>query len=95
LSLAAIAALLATRDRSSLSRAENDAISALFVGLIFALPLAATDFLAAAGVSQVRAGGLGLLVFIFAVARVTAHGGGGWGVLSELFWTVAAARPMC
>ncbi len=91
LSLAAIAALLATRDRASLSRAENDAISALFVGLIFALPLAATDFLAAAGVSQVRAGGLGLLVFIFAVARVTAHGGGGWGVLSELFWTIAAA----
>jgi len=91
LSLAAIAVLLAVRDRTSLSRAENDAISALFVGLIFALPLAATDFLAAAGVSQVRAGGLGLLVFIFAVARVTAHGGGGWGVLSELFWTVAAA----
>ncbi|GAM96609.1 hypothetical protein U91I_00228 [alpha proteobacterium U9-1i] len=91
LSLAAIAWLLASRERASLSRAENAAIGALFVGLVIALPLAATDFLAAAGVSPVRAGGLGLLVFIFAVARVTAHGGGGLAILFELLWSVAAA----
>lgn len=91
LSLAAIAWLLASRERASLSRAENAAIGALFVGLVIALPLAATDFLAAAGVSPVRAGGLGLLVFIFAVARVTAHGGGGLAILFELLWSIAAA----
>ncbi|MGE0742731.1 MAG: hypothetical protein AB7O98_15435 [Hyphomonadaceae bacterium] len=90
-SLAGVAALLALRDRASLSRGENSAISAMSVGLLLALPLVASDFLAAAGVSPIRAGGLGLLVFIFAVARVTAYGGGGLGVLRELFWTVAAA----
>jgi hypothetical protein len=91
LGLASVAALLAARDRSGLARAENAAISALFVGLVLALPLAATDFLAAAGVSPIRAGGLALLLFVFAVARVTAHGGGGVAVLIELFWTGAAA----
>lgn len=91
LSLMSLAVLLAARDRASLSAGENDAISALFVGLIIAVPLGATDFLAGAGVSPIRAGGLGLLVFILAVARVTARGGGGLGVVEEVFWAALAA----
>lgn len=91
MSLAAIAILLAGRDRSALAHGENDAISALFVGLIVALPLAATDFLAAADLAPIRAGGLALLVIVFAAARVTAIGGGGLGVLSELLWSTVAA----
>lgn len=75
LSFLGVAILLAARDRASLSLGENSAISALFVGLIIALPLAATDFLAGGGMSPIRAGGLGLLIFILAVARVTAQGG--------------------
>lgn len=91
LSLIGLAIFLAARDRASLSAGENDAISALFVGLIIAVPLGATDFLAGAGVSPIRAGGLGLLVFILAVARVTAHGGGGLSVVEEVFWAALAA----
>ena len=44
-----VAILLASRDRTSLAPAENDAISALFAALLVTLPLAATDFLAGAG----------------------------------------------
>jgi hypothetical protein len=91
LALISLAVFLAARDRASLSAGENDAISALFVGLIIAVPLGATDFLAGAGVSPIRAGGLGLLVFILAVARVTAHGGGGLSVVEEVFWAALAA----
>lgn len=91
LALGAVALLLAARDRATLSHTENGAIGALTVGLVLALPLAATDFLAAAGVSPIRAGGLGLLVVTFAVARLTAHGGGGADVLRDLVWTFLAA----
>lgn len=91
LALGAVALLLARRDQSTLSRTENGAIGALYGGLLLALPLAATDFLAAAGVSPIRAGGLGLLVVTFAVARLTAHGGGGADVIRDLLWTFLAA----
>jgi hypothetical protein len=91
LSLISIALLLALRRRGTLSHAENDAISALSVGLLFALPLGATDFLAAAGVSPIRAGGLGMLFVLLSVARVTAVGGGWRGVLSDAFWALAAS----
>ena len=44
LSLAAILILLLTRDRSSLSRAENGAVRRLAVGLAIVIPLIGTDF---------------------------------------------------
>ncbi|MGE0828188.1 MAG: hypothetical protein AB7O04_02410 [Hyphomonadaceae bacterium] len=90
-SLASIALLLALRRRQSLAPAENDAVSAMSAALIVALPLSATDFLSAAGQAPIRAGGLGLLVFVYAVARVSAAGGAAFGVLGDLAWALAAA----
>ena len=89
-SLLVIAVLLLTRRRSSVSPGENDAISAFFTGLLLCLPVGATDFLAAAGVSSVRASGLALLIFVTFASRVTSHGGGGLSALGEVLWIVAA-----
>lgn len=74
--LSAVALLLALRDRRQLAPAENAAISALGLGLVVALPFVASDFLFAAGVSPVRAGGLALLIFIYAAVRLSVAGGG-------------------
>jgi hypothetical protein len=90
-SLAAIMLLLALRQRSALAPAENAAIGALTIALLVALPLAATDFLAAAGMVPVRAGGVAFLVIVFAAARVAAVGGGGFRAVTDLFWSIAAA----
>lgn len=91
LALLCVAIFLASRDRSTLAQAENGAISALFAALIVALPLTATDFLAAGGLSPICAGGLGLLFFLVAVARITAIGGGAGDVLREFAWACAGA----
>jgi hypothetical protein len=87
--LIVIGVLLLARRRSSISPGENDAISTFFAGLLLALPVAATDFLAAAGVAQIRASGLSLLVFVFFVSRVTSMGGGGTAAFGEFLWTIA------
>lgn len=91
LALLCVAFFLASRDRLTLARTENDVIGAMFVALVVALPLGATDFLAAAGASPIRAGGLGLLFFLVAVARISAIGGGAGGVLREFAGACAAA----
>jgi hypothetical protein len=85
-----IAILLLTRKRQSVSPGENDAISTFFTGLLLALPVGATDFLAAAGVTSIRASGLALLVFVTFASRVTSHGGGGLSALGEVVWIMAA-----
>lgn len=85
-----IAILLLARKRSSVSPGENDAISTFFTGLLLALPVGATDFLAAAGLTSVRASGLALLVFVTFASRVTSHGGGGLSALGEVLWIAAA-----
>jgi hypothetical protein len=90
-SLALLGAWIAKRDRASLAPAENAAIGAFAAALAFALPLSATDFLAAQGYSPIRGGGLALLVLVFAAARVTATGGGGAMIVQELVWAIAAA----
>jgi hypothetical protein len=82
--LAATAVLLVLRDRKSLAPAENAAISALGLGLVVALPFVASDFLFAAGLSPVRAGGLALLIFVYAVVRLSATGEGGRAVLLDM-----------
>lgn len=82
--LAATAVLLFLRDRRSLSPSENAAISALGLGLLVALPFVAGDFLYAAGYSPWRGGGLALLIFVYAVARLTVTGAGGTAVLADL-----------
>lgn len=82
--LAATAVLLFLRDRRSLSPSENAAISALGLGLLAALPFVAGDFLYAAGYSPWRAGGLALLIFVYATARLTVTGAGGTAVLADL-----------
>ncbi|MFT3725648.1 MAG: hypothetical protein QM773_18970 [Hyphomonadaceae bacterium] len=84
-----IAILLLTRRRRSLSPGENDAISTFFAGLLLSLPVGATDFLAAAGVTKVQASGLALLIFVTFASRVTAHGGGGLSAFWEILWIVA------
>lgn len=89
--LAATALLLFLRDRRSLSPAENAAISALGLGLLAALPFVAGDFLYAAGYSPWRGGGLGLLIFVYAVARLTVTGEGGSAVLADLALVVFGA----
>lgn len=85
-----IAILLLARKRRSVSPGENDAISTFFTGLLLALPVGATDFLAAAGVTSIRASGLALLVFVTFASRVTSHGGGGRSALLEVIWIMAA-----
>ena len=82
--LAATALLLFLRDRCSLSPSENAAISSLGLGLLVALPFVAGDFLYAAGYSPWRGGGLALLIFVYAVARLTVTGAGGSAVLADL-----------
>jgi hypothetical protein len=82
--LAAVALLLALRDRRELAPAENAAISALGLGLVVALPFVASDFRFAAGLSPVRAGGLALLIFIYAAVRLAVAGAGGRAVLVDL-----------
>lgn len=82
--LAATALLLVLRDRRSLAPAENAAISALGLGLVLALPFVASDFLYAAGVTPVRAGGLALLIIVYAAVRLAATGAGGRAVLVDM-----------
>jgi hypothetical protein len=82
--LAATAILLVSRNRSALAPAENIAIGALGLGLVAALPFVASDFLYAAGIAPLRAGGLALLIFVYAVVRLGAGGGGGRDVLMDM-----------
>ncbi|MBT9446574.1 MAG: hypothetical protein IV086_12805 [Hyphomonadaceae bacterium] len=89
--LAATALLLFLRDRRSLSPSENAAISAMGLGLLAALPFVAGDFLYAAGLSPWRAGGIALLLFVYATARLTATGAGGTAVLADLALAVFGA----
>jgi hypothetical protein len=89
--LAATALLLYLRDRRSLSPSENAAISAMGLGLLVALPFVAGDFLYAAGISPWRAGGIALLLFVYATARLTATGAGGTAVLADLALAVFGA----
>jgi hypothetical protein len=89
--LAAVALLLFLRDRKSLSPSENAAISALGLGLLAALPFVAGDFLFAAGISPWRAGGIALLLFVYATARLTATGVGGTAVLADMMLAVFGA----
>lgn len=89
--LAAVALFLYLRDRRSLSPSENAAISALGLGLLAALPFVAGDFLYAAGLSPWRAGGIALLIFVYATARLTATGVGGSAVLADLALAVFGA----
>lgn len=79
-----VAVLLTLRDRKSLAPTENAAIGALGLDLAAALPCVASDFLYAAGGSPVRAGGLGLLIVVYAAARLSSAGADGRGVLSDL-----------
>ena len=89
--LAATALLLVLRKRRTLAPAENAAISALGLGLVVALPFVASDFLYAAGFAPLRAGGLALLVFVYAVVRLTATGAGGRAVLVDMALAVFGA----
>jgi hypothetical protein len=89
--LLAVSLLLASRRRGSLSPGENIAISAFFGGLLFALPLGATDFLAMAKLIPIGVGGLALIVFLFFASHVTSEGSGGLSALGELFWALIAA----
>ncbi len=82
--LAATAVLLVLRDRRSLAPTENAAISALGGGLVIALPFVASDFLYAAGVAPLRAGGLALLIFVYAVVRLTTTGAGGQAIFTDM-----------
>jgi hypothetical protein len=91
LSLLGLCLLLALRNRQSLSAVENQAIGALFAGVVVGVPLSITDFMAGAGISQIRAGGLGVMVFILALTYLTARGRGALGTLEELGWSVLTA----
>ena len=59
--------------------------------LAAALPFVAGDFLYAAGLSPWRAGGIALLLFVYATARLTATGAGGTAVLADLALAVFGA----
>lgn len=89
--LAAVALLLFLRKRATLSPSENAAISALGLALLVALPFVAGDFLYAAGYAPWRAGGIALLVFVYATARLTATGVGGAAVIADLALAVFGA----
>lgn len=91
LSMAGVALMLFLRRRATLSTPENNAISALGFGLVMALPFQASDFLYAAGLSPIRAGGLGLLLFVFSAARLNATGAGASVLLADLAWAVIGA----
>lgn len=82
--LTATAVLLVLRDRRTLAPAENAAISALGIGLVLALPFVASDFLHAAGLSPLRAGGLALLMVVYAATRLVSTGADGRAVLADL-----------
>lgn len=82
--LAATAILLVLRNRRSLAPAENAAISALGLGLVLALPFVASDFLYAAGMTPLRAGGLALLVVVYAAVRLVTTGADGRAVVLDM-----------
>ncbi|MDX2234280.1 MAG: hypothetical protein NW200_07260 [Hyphomonadaceae bacterium] len=82
--LSATALLLGLRDRRTLAPAENAAISALGLGLVVALPFVAVDFLHAAGLVPLRAGGLAMLIVVYATVRLVSTGGGGQAVLVDM-----------
>jgi hypothetical protein len=90
-SLAGVATMLFLRRRATLSTPENNAISALGLGLVTALPFQASDFLYAAGLSPLRAGGLGLLLFVFSAARLSATGAGASVLLVDMGWALIGA----
>jgi hypothetical protein len=89
--LVTVSLFVFSRDRHGLSGGENVAISAFFGGLLFALPLATTDFLASAKILPVGVGGLALLVFVFFASHVTSTGSGGFSALKEFVWAILAA----
>jgi hypothetical protein len=94
--LGATAILLVLRDRRTLAPAENAAISALGIGLVLALPFVASDFLHAAGLSPLRAGGLALLVVVYAATRLVSTGADGRAVLADLaLATFGAGAAFC
>jgi hypothetical protein len=78
------AILLLLRDRRALAPAENAAISALGFGLVLGLPFVASDFLHAANLSELRTGGLALLIFVYATVRLTAAGADGRAVVADM-----------
>ena len=67
--LAALGWLVLRRDRAGLSPAENRFVERLWVALLFAIPLAATDFRHALGWPPARLGALGALIFAYALVR--------------------------
>jgi hypothetical protein len=91
LSLLIVALMLFLRRRATLSRAENNAISALGMGLVLALPFQASDFLHAADMAPIRAGGMALLLFVLAAARLDVTGAGASGLALDLVWALAGA----
>jgi hypothetical protein len=67
--LLALGWVVLRRDRRSLSPAENRFIEAIWVALLFAIPLALTDFRRDLGWPPVRLGALGVLLFAYALLR--------------------------
>lgn len=69
ISMVVIVAMMALRDRQSLSRAENGLVRACMLSALIGLPLAATDFRFIFGWPPARLGTIGALLFCYTLLR--------------------------
>jgi hypothetical protein len=81
---AVLGLLLMTRDRASLSPAENRLADGAVLVVLIALPLTATDFRLDLGWPPMRLGALGLLVFVYCLMLLGAPGLLAGSLFSEL-----------
>ena len=81
---AALGFVLLTRDRASLTPAENRLADGAALAVLIALPLTATDFRLEMGWPPMRLGALGLLLFVYSLMLLGAPGLLPGGLLSEL-----------
>ncbi len=81
--------VLVARDRSSLSRAENQLVSGCLIAVLVCLPLAATDFRTHVGWPAQRWGAVGVLLFLSALSRMAHLREGGSWAWEEGPWLLA------
>ena len=82
--LAALGWVVLRRDRGGLSPAENRFIEGVWIALLLAIPLIATDFRSSLGWPPARLGALGVLLFAYTLVRPHSRQDGKRALLREI-----------
>jgi hypothetical protein len=82
---------LLTRRRATLSPTENRLVSGCLLAVLAGLPLAASDFRLELGFPSQRWGAVGVLLFVYTLARMARAPEGAGGPASDFGWIAAKA----